>query len=107
MADAMLGANSLAYAEDDILIAARGRAAELGCVPIGVAGGAALRLLAAAVGARAVVEIGTGAGVSGVWLMRGMRPEGVLTTVDVEADNQRAARMAFAEAGFVPSRYRM
>lgn len=109
---AMVNLNSVGYAEtwldeDDVLVAARQRGKELGCVPIGVAGGATLRLLAAAVGARAVVEIGTGAGVSGVWLLRGMRPEGVLTTVDVEPDNQRAAKTAFAEAGFAPSRYRM
>jgi predicted O-methyltransferase YrrM len=112
MADAMLGANSLAYAEsflaeDDVLIAARGRADELGCVPIGPAGGAALRLLAAAIGARAVVEVGTGAGVSGLWLLRGMRADGVLTTVDVEVEHQRAAREAFSDAGIATSRYRI
>ena len=112
MADAMLGANSLAYAEsfhpeDDVLIAARGRAAELGCVPIGPAGGAALRLLAAAIGARAVVEVGTGAGVSGLWLLRGMRADGVLTTVDVEVEHQRAAREAFSDAGIATGRYRI
>src|SRR5262245_12674650 len=112
MADAMLGANSLAYAEsfhaeDDVLVAARARAEELGCVPIGAAGGAALRLLAAAIGARAVVEVGTGAGISGLWLLRGMRPDGVLTTVDVEVEHQRAAREAFSEAGIASSRYRV
>jgi predicted O-methyltransferase YrrM len=58
-----------------------------------------LRLLAAAGNAKAVVEIGTGAGVSGVWLLRGMRRDGVLTTIDVEAEYQRVARRIFAEAG--------
>ncbi len=57
-----------------------------------------LRVLAAASGARSVVEIGTGVGVSGVYLLRGMPPEGVLTTIDVEVENQRAARETFAEA---------
>src|SRR5262249_57506082 len=95
------------HAEDDVLVAARARAAELGCVPIGPAGGAALRLLAAAIGARAVVEVGTGAGISGLWLLRGMRPDGVLTTVDVEVEHQRAAREAFSEAGIASSRYRV
>jgi predicted O-methyltransferase YrrM len=112
MVDAMLGAQSLAYAEsfhaeDDVLAAARARAAELGCVPIGPAGGAALRLLAATIGARAVVEVGTGAGVSGLWLLRGMRPDGVLTTVDVEVEHQRAAREAFADENVATTRYRM
>ena len=70
-------------------------------------GGAVLRFLAALASARAVVEIGTGTGVSGVWLLRGMRPDGVLTTVDVEPEHQRAARTAYAEAGFAPNRTRL
>jgi predicted O-methyltransferase YrrM len=92
--------------EDEVLTAGRQRAAEVGCVPIEPGGGAALRLLAAAVGARAVVEIGTGTGVSGVWLLRGMRPDGVLTTVDSEAEHQRLARQTFAEAGIASARVR-
>jgi predicted O-methyltransferase YrrM len=94
-------------AEDAPLAAARARAAELGCVPVGPGAGAALRFLAAAIDARAVVEIGTGAGVSGLWLLRGMRRDGVLTTVDVEPEHQRAARKAFAEAGIPSGRTRL
>jgi predicted O-methyltransferase YrrM len=56
--------------------------------------------------ARSVVEIGTGTGVSGVWLLRGMRADGVLTTVDIEAEHQRLARETFTEAGFAPQRVR-
>jgi predicted O-methyltransferase YrrM len=110
--NAMLDVRSLAYAEsfhpeDEVMTAARARAAELGCVPIGSGGGAALRLLAAVIGARAVVEVGTGTGVSGLWLLSGMRADGVLTTVDVEAEHQRAAREAFSDAGIATPRYRM
>jgi predicted O-methyltransferase YrrM len=53
------------------------------------------------------VEIGTGCGVSGIWLLRGMLPDGVLTSVDVEPEHQRLARQAFAAAGFSASRYRL
>jgi len=103
---------SWAYAEDfldedDVLAGARARAEELGCVPVGPGVGAALRMLASAAGARAVVEVGTGTGVSGLWLLRGMRPDGVLTTVDVEPEHQRAAKDAFAEAGVMPNRARL
>jgi predicted O-methyltransferase YrrM len=94
-------------AEDAVLQAARHRGAELGCVPIGPGGGAALRFLAAATNARAVVEVGTGAGVSGLWLLRGMRPDGVLTTVDKDPEHQRAARQAFGEAGVLSGRSRL
>jgi predicted O-methyltransferase YrrM len=93
-------------AEDEVLAAARARADEVGVVAIGSGGGAALRFLASAIEARAVVEIGTGTGVSGVWLMRGMRADGVLTTVDIEAEHQRLARESFNEAGFPQQRVR-
>jgi len=93
-------------AEDDVLAAARARAEEVGVTPIGAGTGATLRFLAAALEARAVVEIGTGTGVSGVWLLRGMRPDGVLTTVDVEAEHQRLAKESFKDAGVPPQRVR-
>ncbi|MEJ2578426.1 MAG: O-methyltransferase [Kineosporiaceae bacterium] len=69
--------------------------------------GAMLRVLAAAAGARAVVEIGTGTGVSGLYLLRGMPADGVLTTIDGEVENQRAARVAFTEDGVRPNRARL
>jgi predicted O-methyltransferase YrrM len=90
-----------------VLTAARARADEVGVVPIGTGGGATLRFLAAAIEARAVVEIGTGTGVSGVWMLRGMRADGVLTTVDLEAEHQRLAKQAFTEAGIAPQRVRL
>jgi predicted O-methyltransferase YrrM len=93
--------------EDEVLAAARERGQELGCMPIGSGGGAALRFLASALAARTVVEVGTGAGASGLWLLRGMAPDGVLTSIDVEPEHQRAAKHAFGEAGFPPSRYRL
>jgi predicted O-methyltransferase YrrM len=54
-----------------------------------------------------VVEIGTGAGVSGLYLLGGMAADGVLTTIDVEGENQRAAKEAFTEAGIAAGRYRL
>ena len=93
-------------AEDDVLASARARAEEVGVVPIGPGGGAALRFLASILEARAVVEIGTGTGVSGLWLLRGMRADGILTTVDIEAEHQRLAKESFAEAGIPSQRAR-
>jgi predicted O-methyltransferase YrrM len=94
-------------AEDEPLRQARRRADEVGCVPIGPGGGAALRLLASCVAAKSVIEIGTGTGVSGTWLLRGMRSDGVLTSIDVEPEHQRLARLTFVEAGFAPARVRL
>ena len=92
--------------EDEVLAAARARAEEVGVVPIGPGGGAALRFLASVLEARAVVEIGTGTGVSGLWMLRGMRADGILTTVDIEAEHQRLAKESFAEAGIPAQRAR-
>ncbi|UUZ60159.1 O-methyltransferase [Nocardioides sp. B-3] len=93
-------------AEDDIPAAARPRAEEVGVAPIGSGGGAALRFPASVLDARAVVEIGTGTGVSGLWLLRGMRSDGVLTTVDIEAEHQRLAKETFNDAGIPANRAR-
>ncbi|GIM96002.1 putative O-methyltransferase [Paractinoplanes toevensis] len=97
-----------AYASEDVVLqTARSLAHELGLESVTPAAGSVLRLLAAAGNAKAVVEIGTGAGVSGIWLLRGMRTDGVLTTIDVENEHQRIARRIFVEAGFAPSRTRI
>lgn len=93
--------------EDEALLRARDLAGELGCVPVFPGSGRMLTVLAAAIGARAVVEIGTGAGVSSTYLLRGMAPDGVLTTIDIEPEHHKAARQTLAAAGFEPARYRM
>ncbi|HYO19245.1 MAG TPA: class I SAM-dependent methyltransferase, partial [Dermatophilaceae bacterium] len=103
---------SWAYSEEfitetEVIEKARARGEELGCAPVMPGAGAALRLLAAAVNAKAVVEVGTGAGVSGLWLMSGMPSDGILTTIDVEAEHQRAARAAYASAGIASQRTRV
>ena len=92
--------------EDDILLRARERASQLGCTPVLPGAGALLRVLAAASQARAVVEIGTGAGVGSLYLLRGMPHDGVLTTIDIEVEHQRAAKEAFVEEGVRSTRTR-
>jgi len=93
--------------EDDVLQQARQRADEVGVAPVSPGTGTALRLLAELLDARAVVEIGTGTGVAGLWLLRGMRADGVLTTVDIEAEHSRLARETFTSAGIAPQRTRI
>lgn len=93
--------------EDPVLAAARERAVEIGAGAVTPAVGALLSLLARLTGGKAVVEVGTGAGVSGLWLLSGMRDDGVLTTIDVEPEYQRLAKQAFQQAGIGPSRTRL
>ena len=94
--------------EDEPLLTARANAEELGGTqPVAPATGAALRFFATAIAARSVVEIGTGCGSSGIWLLRGMRSGGVLTSVDTEPEYHRLARKAFTQAGFATNQARL
>jgi predicted O-methyltransferase YrrM len=94
--------------EDEPLLAARANAADLGGTePVLPSVGAALRFLASAVGAKTIVEIGTGCGSSGIWLLRGMRAGSTLTSVDTEPEYQRVARKAFTQAGFAQNQCRL
>lgn len=105
-------AASWAYAEEfvaepELIEAARRAGEDLGARAVTPAVGATLRMLAAATSARAVVEVGTGTGVSGLWLIDGMPADGVLTTIDSEPDHQLAAKDAFAAAGVPHQRTRV
>src|ERR1700752_5119720 len=93
--------------EDGVLLAARDRAVETGVGAVTPAVGALLSLLAKLSGGKAVVEVGTGAGVSSLWLLSGMREDGVLTTIDIEPEHLRLAKQALTDAGVGPSRTRL
>lgn len=92
--------------EDEALTAARDASLELGIPPIAPAVGAQLSAIAAATQATAILEVGTGAGVSGLWLLRGA-PSATLTSIDTELDHQQHARAAFAKAGIPVTRARL
>jgi predicted O-methyltransferase YrrM len=90
------------------MVEARDRAAQLpGSPPVAPAVGAVLAVLAAGVEARSVVSIGSGGGLAGLWLLRGMRTDGVLTALDGDPEQLRAARKAFADARVAPGRARL
>ncbi|UYG16813.1 O-methyltransferase [Brachybacterium huguangmaarense] len=94
------------FPDESVIDRARERASELGAPPVLPGAGQMLRLLAAAVDARSAVEIGTGAGIGSLYLLSGMNEAGVLTTIDPEVENQRAARESFTEAGIRSARAR-
>lgn len=68
--------------------------------------GALLRALAAASRAHAVVEVGSGSGVTGGWILAGLPIEGTLTTVDPDSALQTAARDTFDRMGVSHTRVR-
>jgi len=94
-----------ATVEPDHIARARAHALELGAAPISAVVGAQCALLAAASQSLNIVEIGTGAGVSGLWLLRGA-PRATLTTIDSEPEHLAVARKAFSDAGIPPARAR-
>ena len=93
--------------EDTHLTNARNKSKELGLNPIGQGAGALLRFLASTIDASNVVEIGTGTGVSGLWLLRGMNSASVLTSIDSDAERQRAAKEIFSSAAIASNKIRL
>jgi predicted O-methyltransferase YrrM len=92
--------------ENEVFRDARGRAEELGVECVTPSVGAHLALLASALGAKAIVEAGTGTGVSGLWLLSGSA-QAVLATIDTETEYQATAKRAFTEAKIPANRTRV
>ena len=92
--------------EPDGVARARERSLELGVEAVSPAIGAQMSVIAAASRATSIIEIGTGLGVSGLYLLAGA-PDATLTTIDVEIDHQQDARDAFLAAGTAPGRVRL
>jgi predicted O-methyltransferase YrrM len=84
---------------------ARAHALELGADPITAPVGAQTAVIAAASRALNIVEIGTGGGVSGLWLLHGS-PRATLTTIDSEPEHLAVARQAFQDAKIPAARAR-
>jgi predicted O-methyltransferase YrrM len=88
------------------IVQARLQSVELGVEAISPAVGAQIALVAAATAAKNIVEIGTGVGVSGLWLLSSA-PAAILTSIDMEPDHQHHAKKAFADAGIPANRVRL
>lgn len=79
---------------------------ELGITTVDPMIGTQIAVLAAAAAAENIIEIGTGAGVSGLWMLQGA-PGSTLTSIDTEPEHLAAARDAFATADVPASRVRL
>jgi len=99
------------YAEDyanepQAIRSARRSAVELGVESVTEATGNQLAVIAGLTRAKSIVEVGTGAGVSGLWLLSAST-DSVLTTIDSEPEYQLAARENFKRAEIAPARIRV
>jgi len=61
--------------------------------------GALLRVLATAIGARKILEIGTAVGYSGIWLAGALPADGMLMTMEMDAGRAKEAQGNFDRAG--------
>ena len=94
-------ATELFAVEDANLTSIRARQEGLRLPPIHISAdeGKLLHVLLRAVRAKTVLEVGSLAGYSGVWLARALPPDGRLTTIEKDPRHAALARQAFAEAG--------
>src|SRR5262245_51693578 len=92
--DTVVGADPIL---DEVLAAS----AAAGIPPINVSPpqGKLLAILARALGARTILEIGTLAGYSTIWLARALPPDGRVITLEVDPKHADVARGNFARAG--------
>jgi predicted O-methyltransferase YrrM len=92
--------------ESELIAAARAHSLEHGIEPVSPAQGAQLAVIAAATNASSLMEIGTGFGVSGLWMLTGA-PGATLTSIDLEVEFQQSAKRAFADFGIPANRARL
>jgi predicted O-methyltransferase YrrM len=87
--------------DDDALAAARRNSDEAGLPSIAVSAtqGKFLGVLARAIGARRILEIGTLGGYSTIWLARALVPGGRLVTLEYSPEHAEVARANVARAG--------
>ncbi len=91
----------LLLTEDPVLDAALAANEAAGLPPIDVspAQGKMLHLLARAIGARRILEIGTLGGYSTIWLARAVQPEGTVVTCELDPHHASVATANIARAG--------
>ena len=92
---------SLFHSEDELLAGIMPAAVARGVPDISVnaESGQALHLLARLIGARRILEFGTLAGYSGIWLARALPPGGLLLTNEFEPLHAEIAGRNFRRAG--------
>ena len=87
--------------DEDILagVLTRAEAAGLPAIHVSPGQGKFLYLLARMIGARRILELGTLAGYSTIWLGRAMAPDGKLTTIEIDPVHSEVARASLVAAG--------
>jgi predicted O-methyltransferase YrrM len=85
--------------EDDVLLDMEARAEEHGFPIVGRATGRYLELAARSIGARRVIELGSGYGYSAYWFCRAVGDQGQIICTDGDPENAKLAEQYLARAG--------
>jgi caffeoyl-CoA O-methyltransferase len=90
------------FAPEDAALASALEAAaasDMPAIQISPLQGRLLQVLAAACGAKKILEIGALAGYSGIWLARALPPDGKLISLEISEKHAQVARESLARAG--------
>jgi len=92
---------SLFAREDAVLMSLREQADRSGLPPIAISPdeGRLLQVLLRAIGAKRVLEVGTLGGYSAIWMARALPADGILLSIDIDADHAAFATRFIARAG--------
>ena len=93
--------------EDFFMQQARKNGAEVATLDPTVGVGGIISFVSGLIGAKSIVEIGTGSGVSGLWAFRGAPDDATITSIDSEREHGASARSIFEEAGISAQRFRL
>jgi caffeoyl-CoA O-methyltransferase len=94
--------DALAFRGDESLQEVERQGEADGWPIVGAAEGSFLHVLAKALGARRILELGTAIGYSGTWFARALPADGQLVTVEADPDTARIAQRNFEKTGVAP-----
>lgn len=91
--------NKLARDEDELLLGIRKYCREMNLPNINPEEARFLQMLAQMAGAKRALEVGTCTGYSAIWIARGLAPDGILETIEMDEGRARLAEDNFRKAG--------
>lgn len=93
--------------EDFFMQQARNNGAEIAAEDPTVGVGGLINFLTGLISAKSIVEIGTGSGVSGLWIFNGASSDATFTSIDSEREHSANAKEIFEVAGISAQRFRL
>ena len=91
--------NKLARDEDELLLGIRKYCREMNLPNINPEEARFLQMLAQMAGAKRALEVGTCTGYSAIWIARGLAPDGLLETIEMDEGRARLSEDNFRKAG--------